>query len=723
MAEVKIELAVNTETGTNRISAFNQHTKSAMDQIKAAGTDASTKIESAFKQLGVRSIASMNEEKRAMAAAWVEIKQSGIASVADIQRAKEAFVARTKVLNKEIVTATKDATDQVGTIWSSVAGKLTSTWAWMKQSWIGIMTAIGAAAATIRVITDMAREAYYAEIAFNKLKIQVENLGVSYDIVGDRVEQAIEKTSRYARVQDDDVAKVLQELVLQTGNLEGSIGNLNIVYDLAYQKGIDAGEAARIIGMIQEGHVETLGRLIPKLRGMNEALGENATVAQKAAWAMRVIEEDVAGASEKMTEHEKKVRDLSNAWKDFSEVAGGIFINIADALFTQPIQAVGNIKQNVVNIWNSLLYGQEAARKMANEVNQVGNAAKTAGESAAEMAKKIKAASDQTERQKEAAKALEEENKRIRDLQGSIVQELVNTETQIIQLRDGEAAYLEAIRARQIAQGGDVALVDILISKQKELNDLKKQGELDKLIAETQKRQGKDWKPVIDIPTAPAFAPGERDAETERMKGVDPIEDKHKNAASWIKEEIELMKALTGQYGENAQALVASTIAQETLFAIKQAMISAVAQEILGQHNYGKALQNATAQALASVAARMAVEAIYMTGIGIAALTPWGAALYGPAPFWFKAAAYMGTRAVAAGVMAQALYRPPSQKEQQSREELEATQPPANIDTSSKTESRPSQIVNVYVNGNLVDMNQLARELRYYNVQLVRDTI
>lgn len=726
MAEVKIALTVDTETGIARISAFDKAFSSTMSQIKTAGTDASTKIESAFKQLGVQSIASMNEEKTAMAAAWVEIKQSGIASIADIQRAKEAFVAKTKVLNKEIVTATKEGTDQVKTIWSSAVNKLVDIWGWMKQSWIGITAAIGSAAAVIHIIRDMTREAYEAEIAFNKLRIQVENLGISYDTVGAKVKQAIEKTSRYARVQDDDVAKVLQELVLQTGNLEDSMGNLNITFDLATQKGIDAGEAARIIGLIQEGHVETLGRLIPKFRNMNELLGDNATMAQKAAWAMAVLKEDVAGASEKMIEHEKIIRDVNNTWKDFSKAVGGILTNIADVFITKPFRAIREWERHMDRTLGVFRDGKKVAGEMADEVTQIGNAAKTAGDSATEMTKKFKAVNDQEKKDKEAAKKLEEEKKRIIDLQESIVQELVNTELQIIQLRDGEAAYFEAIRVRQIAQGADVALVDLLIAKTKELNNEKeKQSELDKLIAETERKMGLKWEPMINIPDSPVepvVAPPEG-PEKERIAGIKAIEDRHKNASSWIKEETDLMKGLTGQYGEQTKALTVTTMANETLSAVKQNMASALAQEILGQQNYGKALKNATAQALASVAARMAVEAIYMTGIGIAALTPWGAALFGPAGQWFKAAAYMGAGAVTTGVMARALYSPPSEKEQKSRKELEATQPPANIKTSTTETSRPTQIVNIYANGNLIDLSQLSRELRYYNVQLERDMI
>ena len=73
----------------------------------------------------------------------------------------------------------------------------------------------------------------------------------------------------------------------------------------------------------------------------------------------------------------------------------------------------------------------------------------------------------------------------------------------------------------------------------------------------------------------------------------------------------------------------------------------------------GSAGPNATkklvASVLASVAAQAAVQAIMFTAYGIAALTPWGAAIYGPAAPWFKAAATMAIIAASAGGIGRAV--------------------------------------------------------------------
>ena len=160
---------------------------------------------------------------------------------------------------------------------------------------------------------------------------------------------------------------------------------------------------------------------------------------------------------------------------------------------------------------------------------------------------------------------------------------------------------------------------------------------------------------------------------------------------------------------------------QRALFGALQ---SALQQYILGQASLGAALKQATAQALASVAARALAEAIFMTAIGIAALTPWGAAIYGPAPIWFKAAGTMAgvglvtlgaAKAFGAGGASAGPIGSPSNP-------AVTTPSPTQTITSGSTTPLPQQI-NIYINGNLVDLNDLSRELRPYNIQLGRDTI
>jgi len=117
-----------------------------------------------------------------------------------------------------------------------------------------------------------------------------------------------------------------------------------------------------------------------------------------------------------------------------------------------------------------------------------------------------------------------------------------------------------------------------------------------------------------------------------------------------------IIQAENGEITEQAsQRIMAQAKALQISSALQSAANSGLNQWILGQSKLGPALKAATAQALASVAARAAVEALYMTGVGLVALTPWGAGVYGPAPPWFAGAAKMAGVAAVAGVAARGL--------------------------------------------------------------------
>jgi hypothetical protein len=65
-------------------------------------------------------------------------------------------------------------------------------------------------------------------------------------------------------------------------------------------------------------------------------------------------------------------------------------------------------------------------------------------------------------------------------------------------------------------------------------------------------------------------------------------------------------------------------------------------------------MKKMVAAVLGGVAAQAATLAIFHLAMGIAALTPWGAAMYGPAPLHFKAAAIWGAIAVGAALAGRA---------------------------------------------------------------------
>lgn len=114
-----------------------------------------------------------------------------------------------------------------------------------------------------------------------------------------------------------------------------------------------------------------------------------------------------------------------------------------------------------------------------------------------------------------------------------------------------------------------------------------------------------------------------------------------------------LLDAMGGERFESQADALASVyqrlgnVAGQAIGGLANAMGSLVENWVLyGSASEGGA-RKAIASALAMAAAQSTVSAIMETAYGIAALTPWGAAIYGPAPLHFKSAALFGL--VAAG--------------------------------------------------------------------------
>lgn len=205
----------------------------------------------------------------------------------------------------------------------------------------GITVSAIAVGAFFKQSTEAAIE---SERAQARLSQTVDQLGLSYSSQKSRIDQAIQSVSKYALVQDEEVSDVLQKLILQTGDLDKSIGSLSGVYDLARAANIDADSAARMYTQGLAGNIEALSRFFPALRKVNEGLGENATASQKAAAFQDFMTARVSGAAQAMGPAEKAIREYTLAWEEFKEGVGTILLPVLTE-FLQTINSLAKIGQ------------------------------------------------------------------------------------------------------------------------------------------------------------------------------------------------------------------------------------------------------------------------------------------------------------------------------------------------------------------------------------------
>jgi hypothetical protein len=139
---------------------------------------ATSEMTKAFETLKVRSVASINEQKQAIAKAYETIKNSGIASAEEIQHAERAKYKALADLNKEYELGQQ------------------SFFSKLKESWL----AITAAAAGFLVVANKIKD-YIEDVAH--MAGRYEELGISMYQAG--------KNVGYARGEMDSLQKALQE--------------------------------------------------------------------------------------------------------------------------------------------------------------------------------------------------------------------------------------------------------------------------------------------------------------------------------------------------------------------------------------------------------------------------------------------------------------------------------------------------------------------------------
>lgn len=138
--------------------------------------------------------------------------------------------------------------------------------------------------------------------------------------------------------------------------------------------------------------------------------------------------------------------------------------------------------------------------------------------------------------------------------------------------------------------------------------------------------------------TAPGVGRGVPDELDDLLAGLGAKIEAEIGPPPALQQHIDVVGTLAGAYEDLAQGIsrgIGSIIQNLVLFGK------------VGPDTFRKVL----ASALATVAAQAGAQAIYELALGIAALTPWGAAIYGPAVLHFKAAALLGSIAVGAGLI------------------------------------------------------------------------
>ena len=250
-----------------------------------------------------------------------------------------------------------------------------------------------------------------------------------------------------------------------------------------------------------------------------------------------------------------------------------------------------------------------------------------------------------------------------------------------------------------------------LIQKKKELNQIPSEP-----IEEKKKEAEADDPETAAIKTRMAF----RYAEMEQLMTFDEVRAASMERGAMLSDE------MVGREVANNRAMAMAVQARSRVTGVANQEME---KQILSFIETGKFSLGAMAKImaqqvkieLAGIAAKAAVQALYFTGLGLAASTPWGAASLGPPGQFFAAAAQMAAisgAALAATAAVQGLAGGRAEKPAPGTAGGEPIQTTGGDQAASVFESgsqpqQPTVIQRTYINveGHVVDLADFARRL------------
>jgi len=197
----------------------------------------------------------------------------------------------------------------------------------LQKVWMEMVAKVTAATAVVygigKAFSSFVNEAAEAEQIQNRLRFALETTGYQWGIAKHYVDEyasSIQETTRFSGKQ---ARQALTDLMMYTQDFSKAQMGAKLAMDMSIRTGQDLGSTSRLIGMAMSGNVEMLGRYIPELRNLDNILGANATMAQKAEYALKILQQKFGGtAAADLDTYSAKVAQFKNAWSDLKEEIG-----------------------------------------------------------------------------------------------------------------------------------------------------------------------------------------------------------------------------------------------------------------------------------------------------------------------------------------------------------------------------------------------------------------
>jgi hypothetical protein len=185
-------------------------------------------------------------------------------------------------------------------------------------------------------LKSSAQAAERAEVSQKKLETQLRSAGISYKAHAREIDNVIQKTSKLAGLDDEDLQDAFTNIIRVTGDVSKSLKLTGLAADFARAKHIDVAKAGEIVGKVAGGNIGILSRYgiqIRKGATATEALGalQGKFAGQAAAYG-----KTSAGAADR----------VAVAWENAQETLGAAVLPILAKLANKLADVLGWMQRN-----------------------------------------------------------------------------------------------------------------------------------------------------------------------------------------------------------------------------------------------------------------------------------------------------------------------------------------------------------------------------------------
>lgn len=207
------------------------------------------------------------------------------------------------------------------------------------------------------------------EVQLKQLENTVNIVGGSFESSSGSIDSFIASMQSTTQFGDGEMRPVLQQITLLTGDLNKGFEGARLAADMAASGLFDLDSAARYVAMAMEGNTMMLGRYIPELKDAAMAQAGVKTEAEKAAYAMEVLNEKFGGMAEANLEtFNAQTKKLGNYLGDLGEAIGGIFLPVLTKVASGLATVAEEIAKSITIISSTVLVEKLEAVPLAIEL-------------------------------------------------------------------------------------------------------------------------------------------------------------------------------------------------------------------------------------------------------------------------------------------------------------------------------------------------------------------